>query len=105
MSEGGGNGGMKGGMEGEPVGWCSYPRDCGLCIRRSRGCVWTCGCRSVTTWKHMVMSPPSGRQQNSLEQKTAATDNIKKACILQVLESKNANILEISYYYSALAEQ
>lgn len=43
------------GMVQLPRLWTVYEAQQGL---------WTCSCRSVNKWKHMVMSPPSGRLQN-----------------------------------------
>lgn len=52
------------GVEGrrELWGWCSYPENVDWEVQQG---LRTCSYRAVNEGKHMVMSPPSGRQQNS----------------------------------------
>lgn len=48
----------------EPMGWCSYPETV-VCAQGTAGAVGPAVADQANRRKHMVMSPPSGRQQNS----------------------------------------
>lgn len=97
---------MKGGMERErrrrePMGMVQLPRECGLCIRRSRGCgpavadqlitgsIWSC--------RPQVAGSRTLGAGTNCGSATDITAYIRK--VLEIERRKNANMLEITCYY------
>lgn len=72
-------------------GWCSYPENVDWEVQQG---LRTCSYRAVNEGKHMVMSPPSGRQQNSWYRDKLRQWHRQREC-------RQPNIVEMSYRENA----